>query len=201
VALEKRRIRLYTDGSSIGNPGAAGIAYLLKDELGNTLAEGREPLGTATNNQAEYRAFLRGLELARRLDACEVEWFSDSELLVKQWQGVYRIKDAGLRQLMQEARRLAQGMLIRPYAVPRNSSPEMAQVDRWARGVALGELEPIAPSRPPAATDRHPTRTPSRSKKCGGKPQEQASSQMGLFSPEEEACTNRVGKVSENKRD
>jgi ribonuclease HI len=146
VALEKRRIRLYTDGSSIGNPGAAGIAYLLKDESGNTLAEGREPLGTATNNQAEYRAFLRGLELARQLGAREIEWFSDSELLVKQWQGVYRIKDAGLRQLMQEARRLAQGMLIRPYAVPRNSSPEMAQVDRWARGVARGALEPIAPS-------------------------------------------------------
>jgi ribonuclease HI len=160
VALEKRRIRLYTDGSSIGNPGAAGIAYLLKDESGNTLAEGREPLGTATNNQAEYRAFLRGLELARCLGACEIEWFSDSELLVKQWQGVYRIKDAGLRQLMQEARRLAQGVLIRPYAVPRNSSPEMAQVDRWARGVALGTLEPIAPSRSQAATDRRPTRKP-----------------------------------------
>ena len=181
MALEKRRIRLYTDGSSIGNPGAAGIASLLKDESGNTLAEGREPLGTATNNQAEYRAFLRGLELARRLDACEVEWFSDSELLVKQWQGVYRIKDAGLRQLMQEARRLAQGMLIRPYAVPRNSSPEMAQVDRWARGVAEGELEPIAPS----LSQEAPSVPSPRSMPAQRKGSKKAQRQMGLFSQDE----------------
>jgi len=99
-----QRIRLYTDGSSIGNPGAAGLAYIITDESGNTLAAGREPLGTATNNQAEYRAFLRGLEMARQLGAREVEWFSDSELLVRQWQGVYKIKDAGLRGLMQQAR-------------------------------------------------------------------------------------------------
>ena len=180
MAPEKRRIRLYTDGSSIGNPGAAGIAYLLKDEAGNTLAEGREPLGTATNNQAEYRAFLRGLELARQLGVGEVEWFSDSELLVKQWQGVYRTKDSGLRQLIQEARRLAQGIRVLPQAVPRNSLPEMAQVDRWARGVALGEFEPLTPYLPPiAAPSAHkPT-------KRRGAQQKKAQSQMGLFSDDE----------------
>lgn len=109
---------MYTDGSSIGNPGAAGLAYIITDEAGNTLAVGREPLGTATNNQAEYRAFLRGLEAARQLGASEVEWFSDSELLVKQWQGAYKIKDAGLRELMRQARQLARGLQIRPHAVP-----------------------------------------------------------------------------------
>ena len=181
MASEQRRIRLYTDGSSIGNPGAAGIAYLLKDEAGYTLAEGREPLGTATNNQAEYRAFLRGLELARRLGADEVTWFSDSELVVKQWQGVYKVKDAGLRQLMQEARRLAQGMHIRPHAVPRNSSPEMAQVDRWARGVASGELEPIAP--PPS--QEAPSVPSPRSTPAKRKGPKKAQSQMGLFSQDE----------------
>jgi len=155
-----QRIRLYTDGSSIGNPGTAGLAYLITDESGNTLAAGREPLGTATNNQAEYRAFLRGLEAARQLGAREVEWFSDSELLVRQWQGVYKIKDAGLRGLMQQARQLAQGLQIRPHAVPRNSLPEMAQVDRWARGVALGELDALVPAPPPATTDPAPAPKP-----------------------------------------
>ena len=173
-----KQIRLYTDGSSIGNPGAAGIAYLITDEAGSTLAAGREPLGTATNNQAEYRAFLRGLEMARQLGAREVEWFSDSELLVRQWQGVYKIKDAGLRGLMQQARQLAQGMQIRPHAVPRNSLPEMAQVDRWARGVALGELDTLTPTLPP--TSEKPTPKTSRRTRKRKPP-----SQSGLFSNDE----------------
>ena len=173
-----QRIRLYTDGSSIGNPGAAGLAYIITDESGNTLAAGREPLGTATNNQAEYRAFLRGLEVARQLGAGEVEWFSDSELLVRQWQGVYKIKDAGLRGLMQQARQLAQGMQIRPHAVPRNSLPEMAQVDRWARGVALGELDTLTPTLPP--TSEKPTPKTSRRTRKRKPP-----SQSGLFSNDE----------------
>ena len=173
-----QRIRLYTDGSSIGNPGAAGLAYIITDESGNTLAAGREPLGTATNNQAEYRAFLRGLEMARQLGAREVEWFSDSELLVRQWQGVYKIKDAGLRGLMQQARQLAQGMQIRPHAVPRNSLPEMAQVDRWARGVALGELDTLTPQLPP--TSEKPTPKTSRRTRKRKPP-----SQSGLFSNDE----------------
>jgi len=168
-----QRIRLYTDGSSIGNPGAAGLAYIITDESGNILAAGREPLGTATNNQAEYRAFLRGLEMARQLGAREVEWFSDSELLVRQWQGVYKIKDAGLRGLMQQARQSAQGLQIRPRAVPRNSLPEMAQVDRWARGVALGELDALVPTLPSPTSEPSPTQTPRRSKKRRGKHQEQ----------------------------
>jgi ribonuclease HI len=174
-----KRIRLYTDGSSIGNPGKAGLAYLITDESGNTLAAGRERLSTATNNQAEYRAFLRGLELARQLGAGEVEWFSDSELLVKQWQGVYKIKDAGLRQLMLQARQMAQGLQIRPHAVPRNSLPEMARVDRWARGVALGELDALAPALTPTATDTTPAPKRARRRRNG------ESSQPKLFQSDE----------------
>ncbi len=179
-----QRIRLYTDGSSIGNPGAAGLAYIITDESGNTLAAGREPLGIATNNQAEYRAFLRGLEMARQLGAREVEWFSDSELLVRQWQGVYTIKDAGLRGLMQQARQLAQGLQIRPHAVPRNSLPEMAQVDRWARGVALGELDALVPAPPPAATDLAPAPKPDVPTRAR-KRRKGTHNQMTLFPSEE----------------
>jgi len=172
---------LYTDGSSIGNPGAAGLAYLITDEAGNTLAVGREPLGTATNNQAEYRAFLRGLEAARQLGASEVEWFSDSELLIKQWQGAYKIKDAGLRELMRQARQLARGLQIRPHAVPRNSLPEMAQVDRWARGVALGELDALAPALSPPTHETPHAKPSRRTKKRNHTPHEQPN----LFSDDE----------------
>jgi ribonuclease HI len=137
------KLYLYTDGSSIGNPGAAGTAFLLKDETGAVIAQGCESIGVATNNQAEYRALLKGLEAARQAGADAIEWYSDSELLVRQWTGAYKIKDPQLRQLMETARKLAEGLQIIPHAVPRNSLPEMQRVDSWARDVALGRLKPV----------------------------------------------------------
>ncbi|MDW8107672.1 MAG: reverse transcriptase-like protein [Armatimonadota bacterium] len=134
------KVSLYTDGASIGNPGAAGIAYLLKDARGTVIASGCEPIGVATNNQAEYHALLRGLMQARALGATEVEWFSDSELLVKQWSGDYQVHHPALRQLLQQAKALAEGVQVIPHAVARNSLPEMAQVDRWARQAARKQL-------------------------------------------------------------
>ncbi|MCX7926140.1 MAG: ribonuclease HI family protein [Fimbriimonadales bacterium] len=131
------KLYLYTDGSSIGNPGAAGAAYLIKDEAGTVIAQGCEAIGIATNNQAEYIALLRGLEQARAAGADTIEWFSDSELLVRQWTGAYKIKDPQLHALMEEARKLAEGIHIVPHAVPRNSLPEMKNVDHWARSAAL----------------------------------------------------------------
>jgi ribonuclease HI len=131
-----KKFFLYTDGSSLGNPGAAGIAYLLKDETGTLVQERHQAIGNATNNQAEYRALLKGLEAARAAGAQSLEWFSDSELLVKQWMGAYKIRDSRLRQLMQRAKALAQEMEVIAHAVPRNSLPEMARVDALAREAA-----------------------------------------------------------------
>ncbi|MDM7460811.1 MAG: ribonuclease HI family protein [bacterium] len=143
----RKKLYLYTDGSSIGNPGAAGIAYLLTDEQGQVVGQGAEPIGYATNNQAEYHALLKGLEAARSLGAQEIEWYSDSELLVKQWTGAYTIKDAHLRRLMQDARALSHGMIIAPHAVPRNSSPQMTAVDGWARQCATANTVSRATTR------------------------------------------------------
>ncbi|MFN4032823.1 MAG: ribonuclease HI family protein [Fimbriimonadales bacterium] len=142
-----KKLYLYTDGSSIGNPGAAGIAYLLSDEQGQVVEQGAEAIGYATNNQAEYLALLKGLEAARSLGAQEIEWYSDSELLVKQWTSAYSIKDARLRQLMQDARALAHGMVIIPHAVPRNSLPQMTAVDAWARQCATADTVSRATTR------------------------------------------------------
>ncbi len=92
------------DGGSRGNPGPAAIGVVLRDQDGEVIADSAEPIGTATNNVAEYRALIRGIELAAEHGATELELRGDSELVVKQVRGEYRVKDAGLKPLHAEAR-------------------------------------------------------------------------------------------------
>jgi ribonuclease HI len=99
---------LYTDGASRGNPGPAGIGAVLMDENGKILDSISEPIGNTTNNVAEYRALIRGLEAAAKHNATQLVWCSDSELIVKQWTGAYKVKDKALQRLYQKARRLAE---------------------------------------------------------------------------------------------
>ena len=101
------KARLFTDGGARGNPGPAAFAYVLEAEDGTVLASHSEAIGVATNNVAEYRALVAGLERAADLQVGEVEVVSDSELLVKQMTGDYRIKNEALRQLSLEAARHA----------------------------------------------------------------------------------------------
>ena len=93
------RVRVWVDGGSRGNPGPSGIGVLVEDQSGTTLATISRAIGVTTNNVAEYRALLAGLEKAEELGVREVEVISDSELLVKQMLGQYRVKNAGLRPL------------------------------------------------------------------------------------------------------
>jgi len=97
----------YIDGGSRGNPGPAGYGVRIEDEQTVLVEELRGALGVATNNVAEYHGLLAALEWAagRGVDALEVR--SDSELLVKQMLGVYRVKNPGLQPLHQKARLLA----------------------------------------------------------------------------------------------
>ena len=101
------KARLFTDGGARGNPGPAAFAYVLEAEDGTVLASHGEAIGVATNNVAEYRALLAGLERAAELGVDELEVVSDSELMVKQMRGEYRVKNAALRDLSVEAGRLA----------------------------------------------------------------------------------------------
>lgn len=103
------RVGLWIDGGSRGNPGPSAIGVLVEDEQGRVLETVSRVIGVATNNVAEYRALVTGLELARRLGAQEVEVRSDSELLVKQMKGEYKVKNERLRPLHAEARGLATG--------------------------------------------------------------------------------------------
>jgi ribonuclease HI len=93
------RLVVNVDGGSRGNPGPAAIAAVVANLEGEVLEERFETIGPATNNVAEYRALLLGIERARALDAGEVELVGDSELVVRQVRGEYRVKDAGLRDL------------------------------------------------------------------------------------------------------
>ncbi len=99
-------ILVYSDGASRGNPGPAGVGAVLADEGGGVISEISEGIGTATNNEAEYIALLRGLELARRLGARRVRSYTDSELLARQLGGEYAIKSERLRPLAARAQRL-----------------------------------------------------------------------------------------------
>lgn len=104
------RLIVHIDGGARGNPGPAAAAFVAKDaEDGTILQEAGIYLGRATNNVAEYRGLLAALEYAAQIRAEGVEVFSDSELMVKQMNGEYRVKNEGLRPLYEQAKRLAGG--------------------------------------------------------------------------------------------
>ncbi len=99
------KLVVHVDGGARGNPGPAAIGVVVSDETGALVDEVGEAIGEATNNVAEYRALLRGLERAQALGASEVEVVGDSELVAKQVTGQYKVKHAGLRPLHAEALR------------------------------------------------------------------------------------------------
>jgi len=102
------RVKVYVDGGARGNPGPAGAGVVICDKAdGQALLERGIYLGRATNNVAEYRGLLAGLEMALTLGAAEAEVFSDSQLMVRQMKGVYRVRNEGLRPLHEEANILA----------------------------------------------------------------------------------------------
>jgi ribonuclease HI len=120
------KARLYTDGGARGNPGPAASAYVLETEDGTVLDARGETIGVATNNVAEYRALLAGLAKALELGVGEVEVVSDSELLVKQMRGEYRVKNRALQDLFLEASRLARQLHRVSYRAVRREQNELA---------------------------------------------------------------------------
>jgi ribonuclease HI len=101
--LEQGTWTLYCDGASRGNPGPAGAGALLVDPLGEIRVQSGEYLGQTTNNVAEYRALLLGLKKAQDLGVRKLQVFADSELLVRQLNGSYRVKAPHLLPLWQAA--------------------------------------------------------------------------------------------------
>jgi ribonuclease HI len=118
-------LRLHVDGASRGNPGEAGFGVHVASADGETIAGLYGYLGRATNNVAEYQALLHGLRFALERGARDVRVFSDSELLVRQLAGRYRVKNPGLQPLFQEAQSLlARFDSARVSHVPREENRE-----------------------------------------------------------------------------
>jgi ribonuclease HI len=133
------KARLSTDGGARGNPGPAAYGFVLEAEDGTVLAAEGKAIGVATNNVAEYRALLAGLERARDFGLTEVEVVADSELLVKQMRGEYKVRNAALRLLWTDAERLAHEIGRVTYTAVRRAHNELA--DRLVNEALDAELQ------------------------------------------------------------
>jgi ribonuclease HI len=133
------RVTVNVDGGSRGNPGPAAIAAVASDPSGKVLEERSKTIGEATNNVAEYRALLLGIELARELGADEIELVGDSELIVRQVRGEYKVKQDHLQPLRTkviDALRDLGGWSIRN--VPREENAEADRLVNEALDAAAG---------------------------------------------------------------
>ena len=119
-------VKLFTDGGARGNPGPAAAAFVLQDADGIVLDARGDAIGVQTNNVAEYTALLNGLHRAAELGLTEIEVVSDSELMVKQMRGEYKVKNAALRELSIEAARLARLVGEVRYTAVRREHNELA---------------------------------------------------------------------------
>jgi ribonuclease HI len=124
------------DGGARGNPGPAAIGVVVRDANGEVVEERGERIGEATNNVAEYRALLLGIERAATRGAAELELVGDSELVVRQVKGEYKVKDAGLRELHAEVER-ALGDFER-WSIRHVPRAENAEADRLVNQVLDG---------------------------------------------------------------
>lgn len=131
---------LYSDGSVEGNPGPGAIGVVIEDGHGTPVEAWGEAIGHCTNNQAEYQALLAGLRKARRLGAKAVTVRSDSQLLVRQFLGQYKVRDAKLKPLHEEARRLARAFAT--FAIEHIPREQNRAADRLANRARLHSAPP-----------------------------------------------------------
>ncbi|MDE1833017.1 MAG: ribonuclease HI family protein [Candidatus Micrarchaeota archaeon] len=126
-------VKVYTDGAARGNPGLSASGFLVEMEGGDSF-EHEEYNGKATNNFAEYTAIIMALEWCGRNlqepDRLELELYSDSELVVKQINGLYKVRDRKLKALNNEVQRLALQFHVAVFKNVRRTNPKIASVDR-----------------------------------------------------------------------
>jgi ribonuclease HI len=130
------RVTVNVDGGARGNPGPAAIGVVLRDGEGKVLEERGERIGRATNNVAEYRALLRGIELAAAHGATELELIGDSELVVRQVEGRYKVKDATMRELHAGVKRALAG--FESWTIRHVRRESNAEADRLVNEVLDG---------------------------------------------------------------
>ncbi len=130
-----KEFTVYIDGAAKGNPGKAGIGIIIYDQQGSVIKKVSEYIGIATNNVAEYLALIYGLQEALILKADRVSLYSDSELVLKQMKGIYRVKDNLLSQLFLLARHLKKNFKKIEFLQINHS--ENKEADRLANAAIL----------------------------------------------------------------
>jgi len=122
-------ISVYTDGGASGNPGPAASAFVIYDESGNEVACSSKPIGNTTNNTAEYTALINALTYIQSVltstnTVASISVFSDSELMVRQLTGVYKIKNEDIRRLATKVKGLSEGIVapITYHHIPREKN-------------------------------------------------------------------------------
>lgn len=137
------KLLVNVDGGARGNPGPAAVAAIATSTEGEVLGERNAYIGEATNNVAEYRALIAGLEAAVRLGARSVRVVMDSELVVRQMTGEYRVKNEGLKPLHREARQRAAALAEVAYrSVGREDNARADQLVNEALDKVLGSESP-----------------------------------------------------------
>ncbi len=132
------KLVIYTDGGARGNPGPAGIGVVIKNDKHERLSEFAEYIGTATNNVAEYRALILALRQAYELHASSLDIFMDSELIVKQMKGLYKIKEPTLQVLATEVIRLVKHFQTVSFThIPRHLNKEADRLVNSAIDAAI----------------------------------------------------------------
>ncbi len=132
------RLTVNVDGGARGNPGPAAIGVVVRGD-GEVLEEVGETIGEATNNVAEYRALLKGIELAAAHGATELELIGDSELVVRQVEGRYKVKNAGMKELHEEVKRALRG--FDTWSIRHVRRAENADADRLVNAALDGVLD------------------------------------------------------------
>ncbi|MGC1166611.1 MAG: ribonuclease HI family protein [Solirubrobacterales bacterium] len=131
------KLTVNVDGGARGNPGPAAIGVVVRGEGGEVLEERGERIGRATNNVAEYRALLLGIELGAAHGASELELLGDSELIVRQVEGKYKVKDATMKELHREVK-----AALRPFerwSIRHVRRDQNAEADRLVNAALDGE--------------------------------------------------------------
>lgn len=126
------KLKIFFDGSSQGNPGPSGIGVIVYDQEGREISRYSEYVGLRTNNEAEYLALIKSLEIAKSLGIVEVELYSDSELLVKQINGEYRVRDEKILKLYTIAQDLMKRLKVKLTHINREENRE---ADRLANKI------------------------------------------------------------------
>jgi len=133
------RLTINVDGGARGNPGPAAIGVVVRETGGGVLEEVGERIGETTNNVAEYRALLKGIELAAALGGSELELVGDSELVVRQVEGRYKVKNAGMKELHEEVKRALRG--FDSWSIRHVRRKENADADRLVNEALDGVLD------------------------------------------------------------